>query len=655
MIMMRIAMLACVALGFTPAAATSVPLADFARHMKIHEVKISPGGTYIAARSIIDGQYSLSFISLADGKAINIRPRENAQVIDFWWVSPRRVMYTIGEAVGGLEGPQANGELHLADPDGTANDLLFGYRAGAGTTGTRIKRKDGELASGWLLDRLRDDDSAALITVQRWNWGMVGTTGGDTLFAEARRINLRDGKTRTVAIAPMRIADFVTDNSGIVRFAYGEDNAQKRKVYYREGDGKPWELVFDESADGSRVVPVAFNRTGDAVYFECGGVCRWTIASRKLESVWSGESAPIELVRTFDERDVFAVRSMPGRVAVSLLDREAAEGKLLVELMKQFPGEDVRFASRSDDGRKLIIEVNSDLNPGTFHLYDTDTKKLSFLLARAPWIKADDLATMEPFTFKARDGMTLHGYLSKPVGKEEAKNLPLVVLLHGGPHQVRDVWGYNPTVQALASRGYAVLQVNFRGSAGYGHAFVAAGYREWGAKMQDDVTDATKWAIAQGVADPARICIQGSSYGGYAALQGAAREPDLYRCAIGDSGVYDLRLMKSRGDMPQSMYGSGYLRTVLGDDDTVLAQRSPINQIERIKANVMLIVGGQDKRVPPVQAENLQRALVAKGRKPEWLYQRTESHGYYNEANVTDMYAKILAFLDANIGAGAKP
>ncbi|MBL0222785.1 MAG: prolyl oligopeptidase family serine peptidase [Xanthomonadales bacterium] len=167
----------------------------------------------------------------------------------------------------------------------------------------------------------------------------------------------------------------------------------------------------------------------------------------------------------------------------------------------------------------------------------------------------------------------------------------------------------------MASRGYAVLQVNYRGSGGSGLAFQKAGYGEWGGKMQDDVTDATRWAIEQEAADPKRIRIFGGSYGGYAALQGAVREPDLYRCAIGYAGVYDLRLMKSRGDIPQTFRGEGYLDMVLGKDDALLAQRSPVNQVERIKADVMLIVGGQDKRVPPVQGENMRSALLKRGKK----------------------------------------
>jgi dipeptidyl aminopeptidase/acylaminoacyl peptidase len=198
-----------------------------------------------------------------------------------------------------------------------------------------------------------------------------------------------------------------------------------------------------------------------------------------------------------------------------------------------------------------------------------------------------------------------------------------------------------------------VLQVNFRGSGGYGDAFMRAGFREWGAKMQDDVTDATRWAITEGIADPSRICIYGASYGGYAALRGATKEPDLYRCAIGYVGVYDLRLMYSRGDIPQSTYGDNYLKMVLGEDESVLWDRSPVAHVDQLKANVMLIVGGEDRRVPPIQGERLHDALNKAHVAHEWLYQRTEGHGFYDEGNLNNMLASVMQFLDRNIGESA--
>jgi len=264
------------------------------------------------------------------------------------------------------------------------------------------------------------------------------------------------------------------------------------------------------------------------------------------------------------------------------------------------------------------------------------------------------MASVEPFAFKARDGLELHGYLTRPPGKPDAKQLPLVVLVHGGPYEIRDSWRFDPEVQLLASRGYAVLQVNFRGSGGYGDAFLRAGFREWGGKMQDDVTDATRWAIAEQVADPARICIAGTSYGGYAALEGAVKEPDLYQCAIGNAGVYDLRLMTTRGDVPQSLFGDNYLKMVLGENKEQLWDRSPIAHLDRLKAAVMLVVGGADARVPAVQGENLHNALLQRKVEHEWVYERTEGHGFFTEAHVTALYERMLAFLDRHIGAAGK-
>jgi dipeptidyl aminopeptidase/acylaminoacyl peptidase len=208
-------------------------------------------------------------------------------------------------------------------------------------------------------------------------------------------------------------------------------------------------------------------------------------------------------------------------------------------------------------------------------------------------------------------------------------------------------------VQALATHGYAVLQVNYRGSGGYGYAFETAGYHEWGGKMQDDVTDATRWAIAQGVADPNRICIYGGSYGGYAALEGAVKEPDLYKCAIGYVGVYDLPKMQGRRDASETLYSEEYWKRTMGTDQTVLAQHSPIYQLGSLKAKVMLIVGGKDKIVLPEQGQNLHAALQAHHVPHEWLYEPDEWHGFYTEDHVNEVMTKVDAFLDANIGAGA--
>lgn len=664
MMLLRCWMFALMAFGVCigmPSAHAEVSLADFARHAQFKNIKISPKGDYLAASAIVDGKTVLSLIRLNGMKGVNVRPRDNRELADFWWVAPDRVMYSIGERNGPLEVPVGTGELFAVNADGTGDAGIFGYRMG-NQGASHIAHGTSQLAVGELIDPLRDDPKNALIAIYPFNGANVGrkrTASANGVFPTVARLDLFSGVTTPVISSPLRNASFLTDNHGNVRFAFGEDADQSSKVFYRAADGKDWELVLDEKRDHQRVSPLAFNRKEDKVYFSCGGaqgtggLCAWDVATRKLTTLWSGATGVRDLVRSFDGDDSIAIRSMPDRAATTLLDKNAPEAKILVGMMQQFPGEDVKITSSSRDGSKVVFFVSSDRDPGQFFLYDNTAHKASFLFARMPWIKPEQMAAMEPIALKARDGLALHGYLTRPPGKDEAKNLPLVVFVHGGPYYIRDDWAFDPYVQMLASRGYAVLQVNYRGSGDYGHDFVSAGFREWGGKMQDDVTDATHWAITQGIADPKRICIFGGSYGGYAALEGAVKEPDLYRCAIGYVGVYDLRLMSTRGDIPQSVFGENYLKMVLGDDQSVLWDRSPIAHLDRLKAKTMLIVGGQDWRVPPVQGEALHSALNKAHIEHEWLYQRTEGHGFYDEKNIEDLFGKVGEFLDRNIGAKA--
>ncbi len=648
--------------GFADAAETAekpVPFADFARHAQFRDIKISPHGDYVAAKAVVDGKAVLSLVHLADMKGVNLRPREAREVADFWWAAPDRVIYTVGDRTGTLEQPAPTGELYAVNADGSGDGTLFGYRVSAPTFSSHIARATSQLAYAVLVDRLPDDPRHALIATYAINGANLGTRrtmSSAGVYPDVVRIDVFTGKTTPVTSAPLRNAAILTDHHGRVRFAYGIDVDQQMKVWYRPEDGE-WTLLLDESREHKRMMPLAFDRKEDKVYFTCGGtrnvggVCVWDVAKRTFSTLWSGSVSGVEsLVPSFDDADRVAIRSMPDRAATTLIDRDAPEAKLLVQLMQQFPGEDVRITSSTPDGSKVVFLVESDVDPGEFFLYDASARKASLLFSRMPWIRPAQMAPMEPVALKARDGLALHGYLTRPPGRPDAKGLPLVVYVHGGPYGIRDEWVFDPTVQLLASRGYAVLQVNFRGSGDYGYDFMHAGFREWGGKMQDDVTDATRWAIAQGIADPKRLCIFGASYGGYAALEDAVKEPDLYRCAIGYVGVYDLRLMYTRGDIPQSMFGESYLKMVLGEDQAVLWDRSPIAHLDRLKAKVMLVVGGEDWRVPPIQGERLHAALDKAHVEHEWLYQRNEGHGFYDEKNREDLFMKVIAFLDRSIG-----
>ena len=257
------------------------------------------------------------------------------------------------------------------------------------------------------------------------------------------------------------------------------------------------------------------------------------------------------------------------------------------------------------------------------------------------------LAPTRPISFQARDGLTLHGLYTATPGNGPK---PLVVMPHGGPHGPYDSWGYDADAQFLASRGYGVLQVNYRGSGGRGREFMESGYREWGGKMQDDIADGVRWAIGQELADPERICTYGASYGGYAAMMQPIRYPELYKCAIGYVGVYDLEVMKKEGDITDSESGRRYLDRALGSDPAQLKAWSPAQNVDKIGIPVFLVQGSVDKRVPMEQFDALRKAFEARGIPVETLVAKDEGHGFYEPRNRAELYRRMEAFLDKYIG-----
>ena len=257
---------------------------------------------------------------------------------------------------------------------------------------------------------------------------------------------------------------------------------------------------------------------------------------------------------------------------------------------------------------------------------------------------------MKPVEVRTRDGKTLHGYLTLPKNSS-GKNLPLIVNPHGGPHGVRDDWGFNPEVQLFANRGYAVLQMNFRGSGGYGNAFIRDGYRNWGTSMQDDLTDSVAWAVREGYVDKDRVCIYGASYGGYAALMSVVREPDLYQCTVGYVGVYSLPMMFAKGDIPNSRGGRNFQNDVLPQGNSAMQAYSPAYNVEKIKVPIMLVHGAKDQRVPIEQMNFLVKQLDAAGKQPEDIVvEDKEGHGFRDVKNNVNLYTRMLAFFDKHIG-----
>ena len=620
------------------ALAAPVSFTDLARHTRYKMVKISPDGTHIAATTVLaDGQTVLSLIDLVNKKGVNVKPRDGDDVLDFWWASSEYVVYSLATHEGGWDLPLATGELYRVKADGGSNDSLHLVGNGSADFLARVMGKPNE-----ILVAVTDFDAS-------------GSAGS---LSEVDRINVFNDIAVTIARAPIREASYLADHHGHVRFAMGDDLSGKRVIYMRPAEGDDWELLYQASND--RDWPIAFSADDKTVWFTCPGspgfgVCEFDPATRKMTNVWSNPHVEATgLAQGLAEDSIIGVAFTDGLPAVSVFDNQAPGVKALVQLMQQYPGEDVHFVSGTDRGGKAIALVQADVDPGTFFLYDKASNSFSPLLQRANWIDPNQFGRADPFTFKTRDGLTEQGYITYPPGKDGAKNLPMVVFVHGGPYGIRDWWKYDPYVQAMATRGYAVLQVNYRGSGGYGFDFEKAGWHQWGGTMQDDVTDATRWAIAQGIADKDRICIYGGSYGGYAALEGAVSVPDLYKCAIGYVGVYNLPKMLGRRDAAQTLFSERYWQRTMGTEETTLAQHSPIYQLDNLKAKVMLVVGGRDTIVLPVQGQELHMAMLKRRIPHEWLYKPDEWHGFYDEKNIADLFEKVDAFLDENIGPGAQ-
>src|SRR5690606_7919226 len=278
------------------------------------------------------------------------------------------------------------------------------------------------------------------------------------------------------------------------------------------------------------------------------------------------------------------------------LNPASPDAQLYQQLRAGFPGQHVKFVDHSADGNVSLVYIYSDRNPGEWAVMNRKTDRLARLLQRTPPIAPNTMGVRHYIRFKASDGLELDAYATVPAGVTDLRNLPMVLLPHGGPHYVTDDWGFDTDAQFLASRGYLVLQVNYRGSSGRGYAFQEAGYLQWGKRIQQDLLDGMQWAISKGYADPQRICVYGSSFGAYSAMLLAAQAPELVKCAAGLSGLYDLRAMANKSDTSRSFWGRAYIERVVGRDDDDMLANSPLSQAGRIKAAVFLAHGKEDER-----------------------------------------------------------
>lgn len=627
--------------------ALAVEVERFVQRDKFNAIKISPTGEYFAASVPLDDRTVLAIIRRADNKVTGTFALEqHNHVADFHWVNAERVVISTAQKFGDLDTPGLTGELFALNADGSRSEILVGYRVAGNGLGTRIQPKKVEAIAAFLVDDLPADDKNVVISVQPF---------ARDAFSDAERMDVYTGRRVRVASAPVRNARFVTDNAGVVRFAAGEDLDLSRKLFYRGGNGAEWKLVNDESRTARTEAPLGFSADNRVAYLQVENAeGPDSIVAFDVET---GQRTEIARHPTVDPNRIIyrAGTGVPvgvvfedGRGSTQFFDKTSPEARLQRSLEAAFAGHDVTVTSETADGRLALVFVSSDRNPGDYYLFDTVAKKADHVLSAREWFDPEKMHPTRPIRFAARDGLEIHGYVTRPLGTE-GRAVPMVVMPHGGPFGIRDYWQFDSDVQLLASAGYAVLQVNFRGSGGYGRDFHHAGAREWGGKMQDDVTDATRWAIKEGIADASRICLYGASYGAYASLMGVAKEPSLYRCAAGYVGVYDLPTMHTEGDIRESGTGKAYLDEWVGPRAEVAAA-SPTRMADRIKVPVFLAAGGEDRRTPIEHSKMMEQALQRAGVPVETLYYDTEGHGFYRPEHRREFYTRLLAFLSRSLG-----
>ncbi|WP_341501981.1 S9 family peptidase [Gallaecimonas sp. GXIMD4217] len=642
--MTRMLLLLLALVSAAVAAKGQIPLEDLAKYSQFRGLQISPDGRYFAAKVERDDG-SLGLVVLKRGKQLEVLSVMNFEDKDsvggIYWANNERLLMEVARYHGTNTRPSPTGELYGMNADGSKRVMLFGYRA----------KREKMFAGANIIHFLPEDDDHVLISTQPFG-------KKDAFYPTVYKLNVNSGRLRKVTKAPVRGTAVIADHEGNARFAIGNDlnDNNKTVIVYRDQNGEDWRELASFFANEGGFTPIAFMADNKRVVgFESDGkgprgIAIFDPTTGKRESIFSHPQ--VDVSPLFSIKNGYADQVVGASYELDYPEIAFFEDNAYVQdlkdLQQAFPGHQVTATSVTRDGKQMVVAVSSDVKAPTFYLFDREKKQVAFLINSRPWLKAEMLAQTKPISYQARDGQTIHGLLTLPKGK--AKDLPLVLHPHGGPHGIRDHWGLDTRVQMLANNGYAVLQPNFRGSGGYGTAFQEAGHHNWGTLMIDDMTDGVKHLIKEGIVDAERVCTYGISYGGYSAIMSAMREPDLYKCAIGDAGVYDLKLLS---DEPGAYAGRGsqnFRDTVLGTDEAKLKAQSPAHNVHRLKAAVMLVHGGKDRIAPIEHAEALKAAMDKAGYPYQWHYEENEGHGYFVPENKVKLWKRMLAFLDKHIG-----
>lgn len=615
-------------------------------------VKLSPDGRFLSVMVDDQGKKAIGIIEMSTFEMVHgIRLPGQLQVGSYTWANNERLVIKLAETVPWMKQPQYYGELFAINWDGSDGKMIYGYRAGNVRPGSSINQ--GQSTRGWadIVNLLPKNERQILIKSTPWSDGR-----GDR-FADLVLLDIYNGRARKLITAPVSYASFMTDKQGELKFALGTHDDYTKRLYRYVKDDNSWVEIAKPNF-GSAFYPIGFNENADSVYVldnyqqDKVGLFQLNLTDFSYRAIFTDPNVDISSYEeTQDDNQVFALKLDDGTPRYEVLSDSAVEAKIFKGLLANFPAHSLSITSKTADDAYWTVHTYSDTHPGTYYIYEREQKRLSKLFDAWPALAESHFSATKSITFDSFDGMKIPGYLTL-AGADNPKK-PLVVLVHGGPHGVRDYWGFDTEVQMLTQAGYSVLQVNYRGSDGYGVAHETAGYLQWGNAMMRDIIAGANWAIAQGYTTAGNLCIMGTSFGGYAALQASTLAPDLFKCAVGVAGVYDLTIMATDGDIPQLAFGVAYLDSVIGQDTAQLKAFSPVYQASKLKANILLAHGKRDKRAPLEHALRMRKALDAADVSYQWLQFNDETHGFYSPENREVYYRSVLAFLQQNLAADA--
>jgi dipeptidyl aminopeptidase/acylaminoacyl peptidase len=621
-----------------------IPLEVFAAGPQMAEPHLSPDGgklVYVTSRA---GRLRIA--------VRNLRTREELAILNAA-VGPFSVTHcefkTNDRLLCHLDGVARGGEperlypasrLLAVDADGSALRMLFGKPFFA-----RLPPAAHSQFQDRIIHWLPDDAYHVLIE--------LGDSG--SVFPSVYRLDVYRGDLKLVVPAHPPVMDWTADPAGVVRFGYGfrDDTG----VYIaRTGADAPWRTLEEfKRFDRSRFDPLAFGQRPNELLVFAPYQGRTAVWQIDVDAPGNG----LSLLFSHPDVDVGGILEWPldrhvagfvyetDRPHTHFIDPRAAA--IEDQMERALPGAYHVVVDSSRDESKLVTVSFSDVMPPRYHLLDTVTGNLTELGRQYADLNEAQLAHVQPITVPGTGGIAIPGYLTLPPGSRPGERLPAVVLPHGGPY-ARDRWGYDPLVQVIASRGYAVLQLNFRGSTGYGEQWRDAGHQAWGTIMHEDITAGAHWLIERGIADPARLGIVGWSYGGYAALTGVEKEPELYRCAVSIAGVSDMSQMAL--DDERFYGGKDSARDAMGTDPAALRAESPLQHVERIRVPVLLVHGEDDYTVLAEQSKAMDRALSKQGLRHELVLIKHGEHSLVRPEMRLILYRKVTEFLRANLGPG---